>query len=182
MRLINLTPHEIVVRDPKNPGDIAFPPSGQVARLLTAERDAKPLEAVRGGYDPAVGREHKILVGALPVADVGVGRIDGLPDPEPGVTFVVSMPVAQAASDAGRADVLAPGVLIRDDQGRPVACNGLRRYAPRGPNRDVASACDRIAELLRHTGSEHYRPPSGVQLQAYVERGDLPAIWPEQAE
>ena len=34
---------------------------------------------------------------------------------------------AQAAKAAGRTDVLAPGPLVRNEQGQPIGCQGLSR-------------------------------------------------------
>ncbi len=104
--LVNLTPHEIVVRT-DGAAQIIVPPSGKVARCSEV-------------------REHRCL---LDVAGLGVevtqaryGEITDLPDAEPGVFYIVSALVAQAAK---RGDVLCPGPAIRDDAGRVMACNGL---------------------------------------------------------
>jgi hypothetical protein len=101
--LINLTPHGLAIHAPA--GVVTLPPSGSVARVATA---AEPL-------DPADG---------IPVSRTAYGQIAGLPEPKPGVVYVTSALVAIAAR---REDVLSPGELIRDAEGKPVGCRGLTR-------------------------------------------------------
>lgn len=98
--LINLTPHDIVVRI--NDHDIVIPASGQVARV-SATQD------VVGNAD------------GIPVVRSVFSDVTGLPDPVDGVTYIVSSLVAQACR---RRDVVAPDTgptAIRDDVGRIVA-------------------------------------------------------------
>jgi len=54
------------------------------------------------------------------------GTIEGLPAPEPGVIYVVSLLVLQALP-SGRRDVFVPGLLRRDSDGRITGCEGLSR-------------------------------------------------------
>lgn len=77
---VNLTPH--VVR--LNSG-AEFSPDGTVARVETV------YGPVRDG-----------------VASVAFGAVRGLPAPAPGVTWIVSAMVAEAARRAGRADCVSP--------------------------------------------------------------------------
>jgi len=59
------------------------------------------------------------------------GEIEGLPDPQPGVVYIVSMVVRQAAQAQGRTDVVSPDTspqgAIRDEQGRIIAVRGFVR-------------------------------------------------------
>jgi hypothetical protein len=98
-RLVNLTPHAIVVFEGPT-----IPPSGQVARCST--------EASPAG-------EH---AGAM-LSRVSFGAVEGLPEPEAGVLFIVSGLVRSAVPE--RSDVASPGDLVRDTSGAVVGCRHL---------------------------------------------------------
>ena len=103
--MINLTPHEIVIRTPR--GDIALPPSGIVARVATVEADA-------GTFGAAT----------IPVVRRTLGDVTGLP--EAGVPCIVSAMVASAVP--GRESVFAPdtgSTAIRNESGQVVAVTRL---------------------------------------------------------
>ncbi len=51
------------------------------------------------------------------------GEVQGLPEPEDGVVYVVSRMVASALPS--RKDLMIPGTLIRDDKGVVVGCDGF---------------------------------------------------------
>ena len=106
MKLINLTPHDIVVR--LSDGDRVIPASGTVARVATSHVPAGTIDGI-------------------PVSAQTFGQIEGLPEPQEGVTFIVSAIVLAAAKEIGRTDVVAPDTAraIRDDAGRIVAVPGL---------------------------------------------------------
>jgi len=110
MKIINLTPHAVVVR--MEDGDRVFEPSGTVARVAVT---STPVGEVDG----------------IPVVAQTYGEIEDLPDPQPGVVYIVSMVVRQAAKEAGRTDVVSPDTspagAIRDEQGRIVAVRGFVR-------------------------------------------------------
>lgn len=103
MKLLNLTPHAIRLIGPDGTArDIA--PSGQVARVsqtLVHVGDADGVPLYRATFGPVVG----------------------LPEPEPGVLYVVSALVRTACPD--RADLASPGDLVRGPDGQPVGCRGL---------------------------------------------------------
>ncbi len=103
--LVNCTTHELVVYDEQG-GEVlarlAF--SGTVARC------------------DVVSRKVGQVVG-VPTFDTQFGEVRGLPDPEEGKMYVVSLPVRQALPE--RHDLASPGELIRDEAGRPVGCKGL---------------------------------------------------------
>lgn len=109
--LVNLTPHAITVRGPVQ--DLTVPPSGTVARVDPA---------------PAPDGDQMLVVNGATLFVHGqrLGQVVNLPDPQPGVLYIVSLPVAQALAGS-RPDVVSPGPLIRDDNGQPVACDGLLR-------------------------------------------------------
>jgi hypothetical protein len=103
MRFVNLTPHVLHIR--RTDGTVlTLPPSGPVARVATK---TVPLTLVDG----------------ILVSRAAFGPVTDLPDPAPHTLYIVSTLVAQAAH---RDDVVAPGELIRDADGQPVACDGLR--------------------------------------------------------
>lgn len=112
--IVNLTPHEVsIVRKntEKNTMEVIMvvPPSGAIARAevtYTPDGEALPgIAAYRAKY----------------------GAVVGLPAPDPEKIYLVAGLVAAHPSVAGRADVFAPGDLVRDGAGQPVGCLGLKR-------------------------------------------------------
>lgn len=105
--LVNLTPHEIVVRR-EDGSELRVPPSGVVARVTAT---AEPVGTLAG----------------VPVVSTRYGEIEDLPAPRAGVQYIVSSLVRMAAP--GRADLVSPDTgpesAIRDDDGRIVA---VRRF------------------------------------------------------
>ena len=63
-------------------------------------------------------------IGLIEVTKQTLGAVEGLPEEIPGAYFIVSRLVASAAH---RDDLLVPGSLIRDDQGKVIGCKGLSR-------------------------------------------------------
>ena len=114
VKLVNLTPHEVVVLDDANNIVLRVPPSGKVARVATKEE--------------LVG-----TVNGVPVFRTTYGAIEGLPEPEPGTVYIVSLLVLQAlqAHKIKRDDVVAPNTsptpngAVRDAQGRII---GVRSF------------------------------------------------------
>lgn len=114
VKLINLTPHTIVLRGADGV-DHPIPPSGVVARVATTPGT---LGAVDGVPVPVMGRTL-------------FGDVEGLPASEEGTMFVVSALVGSALGGS-RDDVLQPGTgprdeAIRDADGRIVAVTRLIR-------------------------------------------------------
>ncbi len=109
-RIQNLSPHPIVVRGDDGV-EHRFEPSGQVARLGEKVRSSTMVEGVT-------------------VADVELDRRAGLPEPQVGVRYLVSLAVALAHLQDNRDDLLTPDTsaesAIRDDAGRIVAVRRLR--------------------------------------------------------
>lgn len=105
MRFLNLTPHAIHVHG----GGVirTFEPSGQVARVIVM---------------PIIVDE----INGIPIfRDQVMDDIEGLPDPSHGVVLIVSTLVRVSVPD--RSDVVSPGKLIRDNDGKPIGCMGLSR-------------------------------------------------------
>lgn len=106
---VNLTPHDVVVELPTGER-MTFPNSGTVARVSSKAIAGDPIEGI-----PTVKTEY--------------GAIEGLPAPEEGVVYIVSMLVA---AQAMRADVVSPDsgpTAIRNASGQIEAVRGFQRYA-----------------------------------------------------
>ena len=102
--LLNFTPHYLNIHS--NGKVTVVPPSGQVARVTTSYNKVN-------------------TVAGIDVYSCVYGNVDGLPEPQDGKIFVVSGVVKSAVPD--RLDVMSPGELIRDSDGKPIGCNGLRQ-------------------------------------------------------
>ena len=106
MQFINLTPHALNIKSATGEW-VTIPTSGNSARIATTD---SPRGSVAG----------------IDTFTTVLGAIEGLPEPVSGVALIVSGMVGQAAN---RVDVFSPGVLVRDDSGRPTGCVGLQCYA-----------------------------------------------------
>lgn len=101
--IVNLTPHQInIIADDGKV--VSIPPSGQVARV-------------------AQTREPRGSIDGITVTYSTFGDVEGLPDPQDGVIYVVSGLVLSAVPD--RTDVFAPGEAVRDGEGRVIGARGL---------------------------------------------------------
>lgn len=114
----NLTPHALNVKTTDG-AFVTIPPSSRgPARVIY---DCLPPEQVSyGGV-----AEFEVTVSGSP------REIVGLPDPEEDdepVVHIVSKAVADAAP-ASRGDLMSPGKLIRDADGKVIGCDGLTRRA-----------------------------------------------------
>jgi hypothetical protein len=61
----------------------------------------------------------------VPIAYRQLGTVQGLPGEQLGTLYLVSTMVADAVPH--REDVIVPGELVRDEQGRPIGCRGFYR-------------------------------------------------------
>lgn len=100
---VNLTPHALNVHTGK--GVVIIDPSGEVARVATFSTAAP-------------------FIGDVPTCRTVTGEVTGLPEPIEGTIFIVS---GMVAKEAPRPDVMSPGDLVRNESGRPIGCQGLRR-------------------------------------------------------
>ena len=110
MKLVNLTPHSLTIYS----GDTVIvdqAPDGPMARCAETRTLADPITV--DGHE-------------IPVSVVGFGEVTGLPDPQPGVIYVVSRATAEAAPP-DRDDVMYPDGQVRDESGRIIGCRGLAR-------------------------------------------------------
>jgi hypothetical protein len=111
MVIINCTPHSIRLVNPDNDmNGTTYEPSGIVPRLSVSS--------------VTVDKEYE----GYPVVRAQVGDVDGLPNPQPGVLYIVSTMVAQAAK---RHDVLSPDTgktAIRDEKGQIIAVTQFQSF------------------------------------------------------
>jgi len=105
MRLVNLTPHAVVLHRADGTTE-SIPPSGTVARVTQV--------ATRVGS-----------VSGVPVVTTRPGPVTGLPDFEvdDGAGYIVSALVRIALPD--RIDLFSPSELVRDITGAVVGCRSL---------------------------------------------------------
>lgn len=103
--VINLTPHDVHVR--KNTGEmVTFPRSGTVARCTEL--------VVTDGAIDGFNIYHKEY-----------GDVIDLPDEQPDTLYIVSYMILQQLPN--RYDLFAPGLLIRDENGVVIGCDGLQQ-------------------------------------------------------
>lgn len=112
MQIVNLTPQSIDLYNDDGSLLISFPPSAAPAARLTEH----------------LGAEY--ATGGLPFRAASTySAPTGLPDPKPGVLYIVSTMVAQAVD---REDLLSPGGatidVVRDATGRMVGTKRLIRW------------------------------------------------------
>lgn len=101
MKFVNLTPHDITV---VGDAQVVLPKSGSIARVAVSQVE--------------VGRE-----GGIALFRTRKGEVQGVPSPEEGTIYVVSLVVREALP--GRTDLASPGELVRDADGKPIGCRGL---------------------------------------------------------
>ena len=106
MDIVNLTPHVLNIADNEGNVIVVIPPSGTVARIAVTRRQV-------GVTDEGI-----------PLFVAEYGEPEGLPNSQPDTIYVVSG-MFRAGYD--RPDLYQPGELIRDKDGRPIACIGLSR-------------------------------------------------------
>ena len=104
-KLVNKCPHNIDIVDEDGTLIITLEPKGTPARVSQSE-----IVLDVSGFPCKVTKQV-------------FGQVEGLPEPAPGVAFVVSRLVAAACPE--RTDLVIPGPLVRDESGNPVGCRGL---------------------------------------------------------
>lgn len=112
MILVNMTPHAIVFCDAAGNPLHTMEPSGSLVRCST---------------ERSVVGEMSFNGISVPLAEVKLGSVNGLPEPVEGTFYVVSAIAGQAAKAAGRQDVLLVDDAVRDSAGRVVGCRALAR-------------------------------------------------------
>jgi hypothetical protein len=104
MRLVNCTPHAVVICG------LVIPPSGIVARVSEQLHFRNSISV--NGVDVRIAVRR-------------FGEIENLPEPEAGTLYITSALVAQAAWALGRHDVVHPACFERDAEGRIIGANCL---------------------------------------------------------
>lgn len=110
----NLTPHALSVRA-LDGTMITIAPDERGAARVVYDR-LPPEQATLNGHEVA------ITVAGAP------REIIGLPEAEEDVVLIVAKAVADAAP-AYRGDLMSPGRLLRDAEGKVIGCDGLTRRA-----------------------------------------------------
>lgn len=104
---VNLTPHSINVFDESNAPFLTLPPSGTVARCKATAVETERVDGV-------------------PVFQTTYGEVEGLPEPEAGVLYVVSALVREAVKNS-RKDVVSPAEFVRNGVWEIIGCKGFTR-------------------------------------------------------
>jgi len=112
MKIVNLTPHDIVVFAADGTELRRYPATGVFARAAARTEIIGELDGV-------------------PVARQQFGEVSDLPDPEPGTVYLVSLVVGQALK--GQRDDLygpdtSPDGAVRDAEGRIAGTRRLVKY------------------------------------------------------
>lgn len=110
MRIINCTPHAIVVVDNRGKEIGRFPASTTPARVTIQYTYLADVEADEGFI--------------VPLSDVMYGNIENLPDQKDNTMYIVSGMVKEAMPKRG--DLLAPVDLYRNEAGQVIGCRSLR--------------------------------------------------------
>ncbi len=118
INIVNCTPHEVVLVGEDGGVLLRIPPSGIVARVREETSPAGEVTVLPGG---------PLTVGgvAVPLIRRRWGEIEGLPPKQFRTLYITSTLVAAAAWAMGRRDVVAPGELVRDSEGRVIGCRNL---------------------------------------------------------
>lgn len=106
VKLVNCTPHELNIYNGTT--WIKLAPSGIVPRIEERE--------IASGHMHLNGEE------SIPIVHNKDGGVVDIPAPKENTIYVCSKLVADRVQ---RADVMSPGQIIRDEDGRPIGCRGL---------------------------------------------------------
>ena len=106
MKLVNLTPHEVVVLCQDGSRKV-FPPSGQVARVKVEDVCLSQIDG-------------------MPINKGKVKKVSGIPKAQDGTMYIVSLFVLQ---NSNREDLISPDTnsAVRDGKGRITAVRGWRK-------------------------------------------------------
>lgn len=114
MKLINLTPHAVVVSNNLgDPAPIVFAPSGNIARVAVQNIDKRQWNVTNEVGSVA---NIKFVINEM-------GEVLDLPTPVNNTGYIVSAMVRAAVPH--RNDVFSPGDLVRDNEGRVIGCQNL---------------------------------------------------------
>lgn len=105
-KIVNMTPHNIVIVGSENETLRVIEPSGETIRLSQSTVQDTP-------------------IGGVPTSRTVYGDPEGLPPKADGVFYVVSQLVKSALP--GRSDLLVPAEMVRDEKGQIIGCRSLGR-------------------------------------------------------
>lgn len=114
MKLINATPHQIVLLNEIKEPIATFEPSGIIPRC-SVNSEKLPNLKIKTESDTTL---------SIQISKSVLGDVVGLPPYEKDVFWIVSMVVAQKAKDYGRDDLLVPDA-VRNDSGFIIGCRGF---------------------------------------------------------
>ena len=128
MPIVNCTPHKITLTE-EGKGSHHYEPSGVLPRVQVETKDLS--HAYEG----------------IPMVQTVTGEVEGLPEPAPGILYLCSTMVAQAAK---RRDVIAPdtGPTAIRENGQVVA---VRRFQTFYKDREAMTQLDRafLGDMLQ---------------------------------
>jgi len=105
--IVNLTPHPLNLHiDSKI---VTVPPSGELARV---KQSTEKVGVVNTQHGPVA--KYKSTY----------GDVEGLPEPSPGVIYVVSG-LVKSALGGSRPDVFSPSGLVRDEDNKVIGAKGI---------------------------------------------------------
>lgn len=114
LKIINLTPHEVVIQPSINkPPLVTFPPSGEIARCIYKTHVEERIRDAESGV-------------VISLTHTRYTEVNGLPDPQPYTLYIVSDIVAKQMAHI-RDDLRITNGLLRDENGRVIACKTLGR-------------------------------------------------------
>lgn len=106
----NLTPHPLAVM-------------AEDGTILHLAKCSKPARCVNTPQTlPSLSHDNK----GYRLAKSSFGAVEELPVAVPGIILITSALVADMVK---RPDVVSPGELLRDSEGRVIGCNGFASYA-----------------------------------------------------
>lgn len=120
MKLVNLTPHPVRVYRADTPDQVEDLDDGVVTVLEPSGTLARLSETILG--EGAVLTDEGV---EIPVSAVSYAKVEGLPTPQQGIFYVVSLMTALAAAE--RDDLLVPYEQVRNGEGAVVGCRRLGR-------------------------------------------------------
>jgi hypothetical protein len=112
MTILNATPHTITLVSKQG-----VEQDSRKQFLGNKEKIVILKEIPTSGIIPRVSMSNSPAgeIDGIPVETVIYGEIEGLPEYQEGIYYIVSGLVAAAASKQGRTDCLAPGAIVRDE-------------------------------------------------------------------
>lgn len=108
MKIINATPHEVNVH------------IGSNVVNFESKFNARCKQESYCVGNIAHGEDY------VPITETNFGQVEGLPEPEEGVYYIVSRLVMDALKNQ-RSDLLVPNDIIRNEKNQIVGCGSLAR-------------------------------------------------------